>query len=112
MATPPDQDAQYRRAERIPFSESVQIRKPFSMQAQGVDLGKGGIGLAVAERIDIGTPVELDLFGGRVIFFGNVCWSTPSAGGYRIGIQFCEEDASLIARIQALLAVQRKSVES
>jgi len=107
MATPTPQDPHHRRAERIPFLEPVQIRKPSPLLAQGVDLGQGGIGLSMTEPISVGTAVELELFGGRVIFLGKVRWCQPLAGGFRIGVEFSAVDNSLISRVQALRAAEK-----
>ncbi len=102
MATTNTQDAFPQRTERIPFFEPVQIRKPEPMLTQGVDLGVGGIGLRARKEIAPGTQVELELFGGRVIFLGTVRWCQPLGSGFRIGVQFREEDATLIAQVHAL----------
>lgn len=111
MATTPMQDAFPRRTERIPFIEPVQIRKPEPMLTQGVDLGVGGIGLRARKAIALGTAVELELFGGRAIFLGTVRWCQPLGSGFRIGVQFREEDASLIAQVHALRGVGKTKAD-
>jgi hypothetical protein len=93
------------RAARIPFPEPVQIRKPIQATTQGVDLGPGGIGLRSPVQLAIGTAVELELFGGRAIFLGTVRWVQPLGSGFRIGVQFPQEDASLIAQVHARRSV-------
>ena len=93
-----------RRTTRVPFFEAVQIRKPEPTLTQGVDLGAGGIGLRSGVAFPIDTKVELELFGGRAIFLGTVRWCSPLGSGYRIGIEFTREDASLIEQVHAMRA--------
>ena len=107
MATPNFKDPGKRRAERIPFFEPVQIRKPIRALTQGVDLGPGGIGLRSAVALAEGTAVELELFGGRAIFLGTVRWLQPVGSGFRIGVEFSREDASLIALVQSRSQARR-----
>ena len=101
MAAPTPREPTQRRAARIPFFEPVQIRKPVSILTQGVDLGPGGIGLRSSVTLAEGTAVELDLFGGRAIFLGTVRWVQAVGSGFRLGVEFSREDASLIALVQA-----------
>ncbi len=107
MAMPTPENPHQRRAERIPFLEPVQIRKPAALRAQGVDLGQGGIGLRTTEPLPVGAAVELELFGGRAIFLGSVRWCQPLGSGFRIGVEFSAGDTSLIARVQALRAADK-----
>ena len=104
MAESKTTEAIPRRATRVPFFEAVQIRKPVPTLTQGVDVGAGGIGLRARVAIPVDTKVELELFGGRAIFLGTVRWCSPLGSGYRIGIEFTREDASLIEQVHAMRA--------
>jgi len=57
--------------------------------------------------IAINTQVELELFGGRAIFLGTVRWCQPLGSGFRIGVQFREEDTALIAQVHAMRAAKK-----
>jgi hypothetical protein len=102
MAASKPQDTIPRRATRVPFFEPVQIRKPVPILTQGVDVGAKGVGLRSTVAIPVDTAVELELFGGRAIFLGTVRWCSPLGSGFRIGVEFTEEDASLIEQIHAM----------
>jgi hypothetical protein len=109
MAAPHPPVPYRRHAARIPFAEPVQLRKPVSALTQGVDLGPGGIGVRSPVELARGTAVELELFGGRAIFLGTVRWVQPVGDGFRIGVEFSREDASLIAQVQALRGAKPKA---
>jgi hypothetical protein len=97
-----------RRTARNTFFEPVKIRKPEEMLTQGVDLGSGGMGLRATKALAVGTAVELELFGGRAIFLGTVRWCQPIGSGFRIGIQFREEDTPVVALVLAMIAERGK----
>ena len=91
-----------RKNERIPFTQPVKIRKPSAMNAMGVDLAPGGMGVEVTQAIAEGTGIELELFGGGAVVQGTVRKLLPGSGGsHRLGIQFSKEDPSLVARASA-----------
>lgn len=88
-----------RRNDRIAFFQPVKFRKPEEMLTQGVDLGIGGLGVRARKPLAKDTPVEVELFEGKAIFLGTVRWCQPLGSGFRMGIQFREEDVELVARV-------------
>jgi hypothetical protein len=102
MAVPTNKDPITQRKTRVPFFEPVQIRKPVPILTQGVDLGSGGVGLRSTVAIPVDTAIELELFGGRAIFLGTVRWCSPLGSGFRIGVEFARDDATLIEQVHAL----------
>ncbi|MEE8436274.1 MAG: PilZ domain-containing protein, partial [bacterium] len=50
----------------------------------------------------IGQSVHLKILGGRVIVQGTVKWCGEAEGSYRVGIQFSEEDWSVLEHIRDL----------
>jgi hypothetical protein len=93
-----------RKSERIPFPRTLQVRKPAAQSGKGLDIAAGGIGLEVPQAIPEGSPVELDLGDGGTALVGTVKLTRPVDGGFRVGVQFAQEDAAIVARAQALLA--------
>jgi hypothetical protein len=93
-----------RKTPRLPCRETVRLRKPYEVTGTAVDIGAGGIGLELPLPLEAGAAVELELFSGHAIALGTVRWAKPEGGGYRVGIQFHQEDWSIISRVQALLA--------
>lgn len=112
MGAPEPREVNHRRAVRVPFFGPVRIRKPVSVSTEGVDLCPGGIGLRSGVELPAGTAVELEVFGGRAIFLGTVRWVHPEGSGFRIGVEFSREDASLIAQVQAMLADAKAEPET
>ena len=87
---------QKRLTNRILFGEKVTLRSPKHLAGIAVDIGAGGIGVQLAEDIPAGTPVELEILSGHAITYGTVRWTRPEDDGFRIGIQFRQEDWSII----------------
>ena len=94
-----------RKSERLPFPRPLQIRKPAAQAGKGVDIAAGGIGIELPQAIAEGTPVELDLGDGGAPLAGTVKMARAlPEGGFRLGIQFPQEDPAIVARAKALLA--------
>jgi hypothetical protein len=94
------QDSQ-RKTERVPFSGKVRIRKPVALEGKGVDIAPGGIGVDVPQSIPEGSAVELELADGGAPLAGTVRVARPQGGGFRLGIQFEQEDSGIVARAKA-----------
>lgn len=95
-------DDPHRKTRRYPHREPVRFRKPYEVQGMTVDIGAGGVGVEVPVPLEPGAAVVLEIFDGHAIALGTVRWARPVEAGFRLGIQFSEEDWSIIARIQAL----------
>jgi len=94
-----------RKSERVPFPAALKVRNPVPVEAKGVDIGAGGIGVELAQSIAEGSQVELELFGDGTIYAGTVRMVRPlPGGGFRLGIQFQKDDDTLIARAKAIRA--------
>jgi len=91
-----------RHTPRVPFHEDVRLRKPTPMEAKGVDIGAGGIGVVLPEALPVGTQVEVEIFAGHAIALGEIRWSAPTDDGFRTGIQFRQEDWSIIELVETL----------
>ena len=91
-----------RHTPRIPFHEDIRIRQPRDLTARGVDIGAGGIGVVMPEALPVGTQVEVEIFAGHATAYGEIRWSAPVEDGYRTGIQFRQEDWSIIELVETL----------
>ena len=91
-----------RNYDRVPFAMPVRISKPSPMEAMGLDLGVGGIAVHMAEPVAEGSHVEMEFFGDGTVVTGTVRKSTPQeGGGFRLGIQFHEENGHLVSAWQS-----------
>jgi hypothetical protein len=92
-----------RNFDRVPFSMPVRINKPSAMEAMGLDLGVGGIAVHMAEPVAEGSMVEMEFFGDGNAVTGIVRKATPhDGGGFRLGIQFHEENGHLVSTWQGM----------
>ena len=69
---------------------------------RSIDLAAGGIGGLRDEPFPVGQSVQLNILGGRVIVQGAVRWCGEAEGAHRVGIQFSEEDWSVLEHIRGL----------
>ena len=95
-------DSQRRATERVPFLEDVKFVNPRSFVGKGIDIGAGGIGVLADEPMEIGTPVEIEIFEGHATAYGKIRWCGKEDGGYRLGVQFREEDWVIMEIIETL----------
>ena len=94
--------SEQRLTNRIDFDEGVTIRSPERMEGKTVDIGAGGIGLLVPREIPAGAMVEMEILSGHAITYGTVRWSRPDGDQFRLGIQFRQEDWSIIELVLTL----------
>jgi hypothetical protein len=48
------------------------------------DLSESGIGITLRHAVDPGDMVKIEILG--IVFYGQIAYSTPEAGGYRTGV--------------------------
>jgi len=92
-----------RKTERFLHREEVVFNTPPGVKATTVDIGAGGVGVELAQALEPGTNVEVTIFQGHAIAQGKVRWCRAEGSGFRAGIQFMEDDWSIISRVQASL---------
>ncbi len=86
-----------RMLERLEFKEKVRFRSPEEFSGLAVDVSEGGIGVInVPGEIEVDSPVEFELDAGRIGLQGRVRWLKKERDGFRVGIQFDEEDRELL----------------
>ena len=98
MTTSPDN----RQSTRHAFEEEVEFIAPRACTGRSIDLAAGGIGVILDEPFATGQSVQLKILGGRVIVQGTVQWCREAEGAYRVGIQFSEEDWSVLEHIRTM----------
>lgn len=90
-----------RKVPRVPWAEDIEVISPVSCRGRAVDIAPGGIGVRVPVRLKSESVVELKIFEGRLIVHGWVRWVEEEGDAFRVGIQFREEDWSIIKHVQA-----------
>ena len=91
--------------ERLTFSQKVRLRGPHGVTGTSVDISAAGVGIVdLPTEIAVGSLVEVELDGGRIVAQGKVQWEKKEGVGYRVGIRFSQED-------QALLKLATRSTE-
>ena len=103
-ANPEGDPKQRRTTERMPFAEEVRFVARTEVVAKCVNIGAGGLGVVSPVDMPIGQSVEIEIFDGAAKAYGTVRWSKPVDGGFRLGIQFREEDWAIMEMIQSLKA--------
>ena len=91
-----------RKTERVMIHEEVSMRSPVSCVGRTVDIGAGGIGLEIPLEVPVGSVLEMTIFEGHLVVQGQARWVRPVEKGFRVGVQFVEEDWSIIERVQKM----------
>jgi PilZ domain len=91
-----------RKHERIEFTRPIRVTAPTPMDGTGIDLSAGGASVRLPAQIAVGSAVQVDLFGDGKAVPGTVRLSLPHPdGGFRVGIQWAQENARLVADWQS-----------
>lgn len=97
-----------RKAERSPWEGEIEFLTPEPCQGQAVDIAPGGVGVLIPVALEPETPVEMKIFHGRLIIYGWVRWVEETPDGYRTGIQFREDDWSIIRQVHEDIQSERE----
>lgn len=88
--------------ERVPLEAELRFRYPSDFLGRMKDFCQGGIGAELPVSVDIDSPVELEVFGGRLLISGHVRWLHIDQETVHVGIQFRESDRDLVLHIKDL----------
>ena len=89
-----------RRWQRVKFDGEVRICSSDGTVVKGVNISAGGICLMDPSfALSVDTPLEIEIVGGRAKTKGMVRWVEPLSEGQCVGIQFVEEDETLLELI-------------
>ena len=91
-----------RKTERVMIDEEVSLRSPVSCAGKAVDIGAGGIGLEIPYEVPVGSVLEMAIFEGHLVVQGQTRWIKQLEKGFRVGVQFVEEDWNIIERVQKM----------
>ena len=72
------------------------------MKGEAIDIGAGGVGIQLPKPLDEGASVEMEILSGHAITYGTVRWCRPHEDEFRVGIQFRQEDWSIIELVLTL----------
>jgi len=94
------QAQEVREQERIPIDAEIRFRYPDVFKGIMKDFCAGGLGAEVPVSMDIDSPVEVEIFEGRLLASGNVRWISMEDGVVRVGIQFREGERDIVKQVQ------------
>jgi PilZ domain len=89
-----------RREERVPIDVEIRFRYPEVFKGKMKDFCAGGLGAEIPVSVDIDSPVEVEIFEGRLLASGHVRWVALEEDTVRVGIQFREGDREIVRQIK------------
>lgn len=89
-----------REFERVPVDAEIRFRYPKQFIGRMLDFSIGGMGAQVPQKIEMNSPVEIEIFQGKLLATGHVRWFKIEEETISIGIQFREGERELIAQIK------------
>jgi hypothetical protein len=89
-----------RREERVPVDLEIRFRYPELFRGKVKDFCSGGIGAQVPLSLEVNSPVEMEIFQGRLLASGHVRWMRVDEDTVHVGIQFREGERDLIEQIR------------
>jgi len=89
-----------RREERVPIDVEIRFRYPEVFKGKMRDFCTGGLGAEIPVSVDIDSPVEVEIFEGRLLASGHVRWVTMEEDSVRVGIQFREGASEIIRQVK------------
>ena len=89
-----------RREERVSIDVEIRFRYPEVFSGTMKDFCSGGLRAEIPVSMDIDSPVEVEIFNGRLLASGHVRWLQVDDGSVRVGIQFREGDRDIIRQVK------------
>ena len=97
----PQEDLQQARGEeRIPVDVEIRFRYPEVFQGRMKDFCASGLGAEIPLPVEVDSPVEIEIFEGRLLASGHVRWVHLEDGTVHVGIQFREGDREIIKQVR------------
>lgn len=97
---PQDDLQQDRGEERIPVDVEIRFRYPEVFQGRMKDFCASGLGAEIPLPVEVDSPVEIEIFEGRLLASGHVRWVRLEDGTVRVGVQFREGDRDIIKQVR------------
>lgn len=85
---------------RVPIEVEIRFRYPEVFKGRMKDFCSGGLGAEIPVTLDIDSPVEVEIFEGRLLASGHVRWVSLENGSVRVGIQFRDGDQDIIRQVK------------
>ena len=95
-----DQAQEVRGEERLAVDMEIRFRYPEVFKGRMKDFCPSGIGAEVPVFVDVDSPVEIEIFEGRLLASGHVRWVRTADNLVRIGIKFRAGDREIIRQVQ------------
>ena len=89
-----------RREERTPIDVEIRFRYPEVFLGKMKDFCTSGMGAEIPVSVDIDSPVEVEIFEGRLLASGHVRWIIMEEDRVRVGIQFRDGDRDIIRQVK------------
>lgn len=89
-----------RSEERVPIEVEIRFRYPDVFKGKMKNFCAGGLGAEIPVTLDIDSPVEVEIFEGRLLASGHVRWVTMEDNSVRVGIQFRDGDQDIIRQVK------------
>ena len=89
-----------RSEERVPVDLEIRFRYPEVFLGRMKDFCASGLGAEIPFSVDVNSPVEIEIFEGRLLAGGHVRWVTLEDGTVRVGIKFREGDRGIIRQVR------------
>ena len=89
-----------RREDRVPIDVEIRFRYPDVFKGTMKNFCSSGMGAEIPVSLDIDSPVEVEIFEGRLLASGHVRWVALEEGQVRVGIQFREGDQEIIRQVK------------
>lgn len=89
-----------REFERVAMDAEIRFHYPRRFIGRMRDFSIGGMAAEVPQKIEMDSPVEMEIFQGKLLATGHVRWLRIEAETVSVGIQFREGERELIAQIK------------
>jgi hypothetical protein len=89
-----------RREERVPIDGAIRFRYPDLFTGRMKDFCPGGLRAEIPVSLDVNSPIEVEIFGGRILASGHVRWVRLEEAQVHVGIQFRDGDRDMIRQVQ------------
>lgn len=95
-----------REHERVLVDSEIRFRYPNRFIGQMDDYSIGGLRARVPQELELDSPVEMEIFDGKLLAAGHVRWHSFEKNEISIGIQFREGEQELVAQIKGWKGMQ------
>lgn len=88
-----------RQEDRMEVDVEIRFRYPEVFTGRMKDFCAGGMGAQIPLTMDVDSPVEMEIFNGKILASGHVRWLRVEGEQVIVGIQFRKGEQELIQEI-------------